>query len=101
MHMTHSLAKYKISFSRLFLNLFSQLGMSDKTSLTSLFTSSGQGLTGVVFSDQPSLSLVSNGAECIVINKKFYLEHATEETLRGLRKEVSQSRCRPAALLFE
>ncbi|XP_022080342.1 uncharacterized protein LOC110973663 [Acanthaster planci] len=45
------------------------------------------GLTGVVFSDQPSLSLVSNGAECIVINKKFYLEHATEETLRGLRRE--------------
>ncbi|XP_071501662.1 uncharacterized protein [Diadema antillarum] len=44
------------------------------------------GVNNIVFPDQPSLSLVSNGAECIMIKKQFYLEHATEDTLSLLRK---------------
>ncbi|XP_054763252.2 uncharacterized protein LOC129269790 [Lytechinus pictus] len=44
------------------------------------------GVNNIVFPDQPSLSLISNGAECIMIRKSFYLEHAAEDTLSLLRK---------------
>ncbi|XP_070579571.1 cyclic nucleotide-binding domain-containing protein 2-like isoform X2 [Ptychodera flava] len=46
------------------------------------------GLAPLVFFDQPSLSLVSNGAECIMIRKKFYMEHTTEDIRRRLRRQV-------------
>ncbi|XP_071815114.1 uncharacterized protein [Apostichopus japonicus] len=46
------------------------------------------GLQDIVYSEQPNLSLVSNGAECVMIRKQFYLDEAKEETLRILRKEV-------------
>lgn len=41
-----------------------------------------------MYGDQPNLTLVSNGAECIMIRKQFYLNEAKEDTLRILRKEV-------------
>ena len=37
---------------------------------------------------QPSLSLVSHGAECILLQKKFFLEHAPLKLLDKLREEV-------------
>jgi len=37
----------------------------------------------------PSLSLVSNGAECIVLDKKFFLEHAPAKQLELIREKVS------------
>ncbi|KAJ8037576.1 hypothetical protein HOLleu_18422 [Holothuria leucospilota] len=46
------------------------------------------GLQDIVYSDQPNLSLISNGAECIMVRKHFYLEYAKEDTLRVLRKET-------------
>lgn len=38
---------------------------------------------------QPSLSLVSHGAECILLHKKFFLEMAPLKLLDKLREEVS------------
>ncbi|XP_001640187.3 uncharacterized protein LOC5520360 isoform X2 [Nematostella vectensis] len=43
-----------------------------------------QGVQSMLFDDQPSLSLVSNGAECIMISKKFYLSHCTDAMRRRL-----------------
>ncbi|XP_078602733.1 uncharacterized protein LOC144876853 isoform X2 [Branchiostoma floridae x Branchiostoma japonicum] len=37
---------------------------------------------------QPSVSLVSKGAECIMISKKFFLEHANEKVKAFLRKNM-------------
>ena len=34
-------------------------------------------------------SLVSDGAECILINKKFFLHHLTDEVAKKIRKTVS------------
>lgn len=44
------------------------------------------GVTDFVFADQPSLILISNGAECMMVAKKFYLKFASENCLRRLRK---------------
>lgn len=38
--------------------------------------------------DQTSVSLVSNGAECVMLSKKFFTEHATEEVRRSMRRKV-------------
>ena len=49
-----------------------------------------QGLTKNVFPEQAtSYSVVSNGAECILISKKFFFEKANEATLHHLRQVVS------------
>ena len=47
-----------------------------------------QGLADVLIGDQPSLSVISKGADCLLINKQFYLEHATEKLLRDVRQNV-------------
>ncbi|VDI57973.1 Hypothetical predicted protein [Mytilus galloprovincialis] len=44
------------------------------------------GLTAALYPDQPSLILASNGAECIMISKKFFLEKCSEEALRNINK---------------
>jgi len=49
-----------------------------------------QGLVDVLVPDQPRVALVSNAAECIVINKRFYLEHMPPKQLAVLRSQVSQ-----------
>nr|XP_039263995.1 uncharacterized protein LOC120339850 [Styela clava] len=43
------------------------------------------GLGSVLFNEQPSLALISNGAECLVLNKKFYLDNMSDESLKNLR----------------
>nr|XP_054773342.1 cyclic nucleotide-binding domain-containing protein 2-like [Lytechinus pictus] len=43
---------------------------------------------GISDVDQPSLSLVSRGAECIMLNKKFYLDEASEFVYRHLKEIV-------------
>ncbi|XP_022100115.1 uncharacterized protein LOC110984339 [Acanthaster planci] len=45
------------------------------------------GLSDMLFDAQPSFSVVSNGAECILMSKKFYREHATPKMLTRLRRE--------------
>ena len=48
-----------------------------------------QGLTKSVFPEQAeSFSVVSNGAECIMISKKFFLEKANEATMLHLTQVV-------------
>jgi len=42
-----------------------------------------------LYSNQPSLTLISNGAECLMLNKKFYLENANEDCMKFLRESVS------------
>jgi hypothetical protein len=42
----------------------------------------------MIYQDQPSMSLVSNGAECIMISKKFFMEKKTEATMRSIYQSV-------------
>ncbi|XP_022098922.1 uncharacterized protein LOC110983729 [Acanthaster planci] len=42
------------------------------------------GVSDLVFGKQPGLCLVSNGAECIMVAKKFYAKHATEANLKAI-----------------
>ncbi|XP_071476910.1 uncharacterized protein [Diadema antillarum] len=44
-----------------------------------------KGLVDVLFSEQPSLSLVSHGAECMVMSKQFFLQHATDDMLHRVK----------------
>eukprot|EP00731_Ephydatia_muelleri_P031151 Em0022g665a len=37
------------------------------------------GLSSLVYKDEPSVALVSNGGECVLISKSFILRHMTEE----------------------
>ena len=48
-----------------------------------------QGLADIVLEEQTSFTIVSNGADCVLVNKQFYLEHASEKLLRKLRHDVS------------
>ena len=53
--------------------------------------SAPQGLEPVVMSvfKQPTrTSLVSDGAECIMINKRFFQQNLTEDVANKIRKEV-------------
>ena len=49
-----------------------------------------QGLADIVLGDQPSLCLVSNGAECIMLKKDFYMDHCPQSLLRKLLQIVSK-----------
>ncbi|XP_064629939.1 uncharacterized protein LOC135488914 isoform X2 [Lineus longissimus] len=44
------------------------------------------GVGQMVFREQTSLSIVSNGAECIMISKKFFKEHSNDMIMRDLRR---------------
>ena len=46
-------------------------------------------MADLVHDDQPALSLISNGAECMLIKKKFYTDHASQSLLNKVRYEVS------------
>ncbi|KAI0214542.1 hypothetical protein LSAT2_000360, partial [Lamellibrachia satsuma] len=47
------------------------------------------GLADLLYEQQPNFSLVSNGAECIMIDKRFYVDNAPQALMRRLRAEVS------------
>lgn len=47
-----------------------------------------KGLSDFLFSDQPSCYIISNGAECLQISKKFYLDNASQDVLDKLRQQV-------------
>ncbi|XP_076461039.1 uncharacterized protein LOC143293722 [Babylonia areolata] len=44
------------------------------------------GVSQLVYPDQPSLSLVSNGAEVVILSKKLFLDHASEACIRHIRR---------------
>ena len=48
-----------------------------------------KGLTDAVLGDQPSLCVVSTGAECIMLHKKYFLSHAPEKLINKLKQQVS------------
>ncbi|CAH1784075.1 unnamed protein product [Owenia fusiformis] len=43
------------------------------------------GLRHVIFEEQPSFCLVSNGAECIMLNRKFFKDNCPQQLWRRLR----------------
>ncbi|XP_078518547.1 uncharacterized protein LOC144783443 [Lissotriton helveticus] len=54
--------------------------------LGTLMRGSVFGLSDVLFKDQSNLCVVSNGAECLKISKRFYLDNAPEEFIERLRQ---------------
>ncbi|XP_060593908.1 uncharacterized protein LOC132748342 [Ruditapes philippinarum] len=46
------------------------------------------GLGDMLFENQPHFSLVSNGSECIMIEKKFFLENASQRLMVALREST-------------
>ena len=42
----------------------------------------------MLFEGQPDFSLVSNGAECVMIDKKFFMEHASHSLIVQLKGVV-------------
>ena len=47
-----------------------------------------QGVSQMLYPDQPSMCLVSNGAELIVLSKRLFLERATDASMRHIRQTV-------------
>ncbi|KAK3608338.1 hypothetical protein CHS0354_030793 [Potamilus streckersoni] len=46
------------------------------------------GMADLILGEQPSFSVVSSGADCILINKQLYMEHASESLIRKMRQEL-------------
>ncbi|KAL8560972.1 hypothetical protein ACOMHN_061186 [Nucella lapillus] len=46
------------------------------------------GLSDLFCENQPSMTLVSNGAECVSISKKLFLEHASHAFLTRIREDI-------------
>ncbi|KAK3602069.1 hypothetical protein CHS0354_008024 [Potamilus streckersoni] len=46
------------------------------------------GLADLILGQQPNFCLVSNGADCILINKNFYMDNASEKLLRDMKQEL-------------
>ena len=60
-----------------------------------LFPKDVFGLVHLVFGsieESTSVTLVSEGAECILINKAFFLKHLNDEVRKKLRQNVSLMR---------
>ncbi|XP_072179143.1 uncharacterized protein [Diadema setosum] len=48
------------------------------------------GLADMAYDSQPSFAVISNGAECILLSKKLYMEHATMRMISKLRTEYQR-----------
>ena len=46
------------------------------------------GVNEHLFNNQPELSLISNGTECIMLKKKFYLDNASCNCIAFAREKV-------------
>ena len=47
-----------------------------------------QGLQQIFCENQPTLYLVSHGAECVMLNKKFYKDHVDANMAQRLKQKV-------------
>ena len=47
-----------------------------------------QGVTSTIFENQPSLNVVSNGADCLLLSKQFFTKHCSEKMLTRLKEQV-------------
>ncbi|KAF6032151.1 hypothetical protein EB796_009546 [Bugula neritina] len=45
------------------------------------------GLSSTVFENQPSVSLISNGADCLLLSKQFFFKHCSEKMLTQLKEK--------------
>ena len=52
------------------------------------FTCVRQGLASQVYSNQPCLSLVSNGADCLLMSKQFFFRHGSDKVINALHQQV-------------
>ena len=50
-----------------------------------------KGLANLIHFDQPSFSVVSDGAECILLNKELYRRHASVELINKVKYNVSST----------
>ncbi|KAL3853502.1 hypothetical protein ACJMK2_017038 [Sinanodonta woodiana] len=46
------------------------------------------GMADLILGEQPSFCVVSSGADCILINKQLYMDHASESLIRKMRQEL-------------
>ncbi|XP_071081951.1 cyclic nucleotide-binding domain-containing protein 2-like [Haliotis cracherodii] len=46
------------------------------------------GISDLFYKDQPNFALTSNGVECLLINKKFFLDNASNDFMVKLRDET-------------
>ena len=46
-------------------------------------------MAAIAFEDQPSMTLVSNGADCVLISKQFYLRYVSPDAFQHMRMMVS------------
>ncbi|KAK7480125.1 hypothetical protein BaRGS_00028609, partial [Batillaria attramentaria] len=74
-----SKGKHRSKNDRVFVQVLT-LGPKDVFGLDSVLLS--------VFQQPTSTSLVSDGAECILINRKFFRQHLTEEVAKKIRREI-------------
>ena len=47
------------------------------------------GFQDILFDNQPNMQLISNGCECILISKDFFIQNSTIDYLQSLRKLIS------------
>jgi len=45
------------------------------------------GVTSTIFENQPSLSIVSNGADCLLLSKQFFIKHCSDKMLTQLKEQ--------------
>nr|XP_054750195.1 uncharacterized protein LOC129255905 [Lytechinus pictus] len=48
------------------------------------------GLADMAYESQPSFAVISNGAECILLSKKLYMEHASMRMISKLRTQYQR-----------
>jgi len=46
------------------------------------------GFEDILFDSQPNMQLISNGCECILIQKDFFIQNSTTEYLKKLRRVI-------------
>lgn len=47
------------------------------------------GLQDILFDSQPNMQLISNGCECVLIAKEFFIQNSSMDYLKSLRRMVS------------
>ena len=62
---------------------------SEHLLIQKLYTGSVYGLNDILFNDQPNMQLISNGCECILIDKDYFIRNATKKFLKELCTQVS------------
>ena len=46
------------------------------------------GLNDILFDNQPSMQIISNGCECLLISKEYFIQNSSYDYLKDLKKQV-------------